>query len=123
MMCTLAHMSVFTYFMATTKWLEAATDKAGSPTRQYVCPAAARKRQALRWSMSAIVVTMLAMFAGAGADPSIRPLWPSEVHLGMAMVAIASNLLCAIGEYRIIAEQGRQIDSAAARLAAPASTQ
>lgn len=110
------HVSIYTYFMATTKWLQAATDKADLPSERFVLPALARKSRAFLLTMAAVTLIMVAMFAGAGADPSVNPLWPTEVHLLLATAAIVTNAVCAGGQYQLIAAQGRQIDDAAGRL-------
>jgi len=119
---TLTHVVVFTYFMATTKWLGAATDKAGVSEARFLYPSVARKRKAFFLAMSAVGLTMITLFAGAGADPTMtNPLWPGAVHLMLAGLAIAGNLFVAFGEYALIAKQGRAIDDAAALLNADAS--
>mgnify|MGYP007059453830 FL=1 len=117
MMATLTHVVVFTYFMATTKWLGAATDKAGVGDDRFLTAALSRKRRAFFLAMSAVGLTMITLFAGAGADPTMmNPLWPGEVHLMLAGAAIAANLFVAFGEYALIARQGRAIDEAAGLL-------
>lgn len=113
---TLAHVSVYTYFMATTKWLQAACEKCGLDLATHVAPSMSRKRKALWTAMAAIGVTMVTMFAGAGADRTMRPLWPAETHLVIAAVAIAVNLLCAIAEYRFIRAQGKLMDDTLAEV-------
>ena len=113
LLCALTHVSVFTYFMATSKWLQAATEKAALKPQAYVIPSLVRKGRALRLAMTAILITIVMMVAGAGADPTINPLWPSNIHLVLAVAAIIVNCLCAMGEYRLIAEQARLMDQAA----------
>jgi hypothetical protein len=114
LLTALAHLAVYTYFMATSKWLNAAADKAGLDPARYVSPALARKRRVLPVALGAIGVTMLAMFAGAAADPTVRPWWPAEVHLATAALAIAANALGALMEYRLIRDQGALMDLALA---------
>ncbi len=114
LLATMTHMTVFTYFMATSKWLQAATDKAGCGLERFVGPALSRKRRAFGVSMLAVVLTMAAMFAGAGADPTMmNRLWPGEVHLMAAAVAIAVNAFAAVGEFSLIKRQGVAVDEAA----------
>lgn len=110
LMVALAHVSVYTYFMATSKWLQAASEKCGLDAARHVAPALGRKRVALWTAMAAIAVTMLTMFAGAGADRTIRPLWPAEAHLLLGALAIAVNVVCSIAEYRLIKRQGALMD-------------
>lgn len=112
LIATLTHVAVYTYFMATTKWLRAATDKANLDPAFYVEIPMRRKRRALPISMIAIIATMLCLFAGAGADTTLHPLWPSEVHLISAILAIAVNFLCAAAQYVLIRDQSRLINAA-----------
>jgi phosphatidylglycerophosphate synthase len=109
----LTHISVYTYFMATTKWLAAATDKGNLDRARFIVEPARRKRRAFVMSMSAIGLVMIAMFAGAGADSTMaRPLWPGEVHLALGALALAGNAFVALGQYRVIRLQGRTMDEA-----------
>lgn len=112
LLCTLAHLSVFTYFMATSKWLAAATEKAGFAPARFQLPARYNKTRALLTALAAILCTALAMFAGAAADPTIRPWWPGEVHLVMAALALGVNLLCTLIEHRLIRRQQQLMDNA-----------
>lgn len=114
LMVLLTHLSVYVYFMATTKWLAAATDKVGFDPQRFSIPAQKAKRRSFVMVMSIITVTMLTMFAGAGADVTITRLWPGELHLALAAVAIAANLFGALAEYQIIRNQGRLMDEAIA---------
>lgn len=116
LMTLLAHLGVYTYFMATSRWLQAATEKANLDVNDFAVPAYAAKRRVFPVAMTAIVVTMLTMFAGAAADPTVRPWWPGEVHLTIAALALAANALCALLEYRLIRVQGRRMDNALAIL-------
>ena len=116
LLCALTHVAVFTYFMATTKWLGAATVKAALDDNLFVANSLRRKGRAFRLVMVAIVVTTLTMIGGAGADRAVSPLWPPQVHLLLATLTIAVNFLCALGEYKLIAAQGRQMDEAASIL-------
>lgn len=114
LMVLLTHMSVFVYFMATLRWLEAASLRAGIEADRFAKPARRHKSRAVAFAMAAIVITMLAMFAGAGADPTIGALWPTQVHLMLAALTIAVNVACAAGEYRLIRGQSDLMDQALA---------
>lgn len=116
LLCALTHVTIFTYFMATTKWLGAATYKAALDHNQFVANSLQRKKHAFRLVMIAITTTTLTMIGGAGADSAAAPLWPPQVHLLLATVTIAVNFLCALSEYKLIAVQGRQIKEAASIL-------
>jgi hypothetical protein len=112
LMVLLSHMSVFIYFMGTVKWLEAASLRADIEPSRFMHPASRHKRRAFALVMTAITITMLTMFAGAGADPTVSKLWPAEVHLMMACLTIAVNAGCALGEYRLIRAQSDVMDNA-----------
>lgn len=114
LLATVTHLAVFTYFMATSKWLEAASDKAGLDRTQYVAPAYTQKRGAIKLAMIGIGVMLLAVFAGAGADPTVNPLWPSGVHMTTAIIALSVNLGCMLGEAKLIKQQGKLMDQALA---------
>lgn len=116
LLCALTHVTVFTYFMATTKWLGAATYKAGLDYNQFVVDSLRRKKHAFQLVMIAITTTTLTMIGGAGTDSAAAPLWPPQVHLLLATATIAVNFICALSEYKLIAVQGRQIKEAASIL-------
>jgi hypothetical protein len=110
------HTGVFMYFMATCKWLQAATDKAALDVKRFVTPAIENKRRVFACLMAPIVMVMLASFAGAGADRTLSPLWSPTVHLGVAAVAIVVNAFAAMLEFKFIKAQGRLMDDALAIL-------
>lgn len=113
---TLTHVAVYMYHMATARWLQAATDKSGQPEARWAAPALARKRKVFFVMMAAIGATVIAMFAGAAADPLVNPWWPGEVHMMLALFALAANASAAISEYRHIRRQGELMDDALAVL-------
>ena len=124
LLCTAANLGVYTYFMATHKWLWAASEKAGVALGTYVEPAQRNKSRAFPATMGPIVATMLAMFAGAAADRTLAAWWPGEVHLGVAAAAVAVNLLGALRQFHLIRSQQRLMDAALALFnpdASPAS--
>lgn len=106
------HLGVYMYFMATSKWLGAACDKANLNPTNYVRPALEHKKRVLKVVLLAIGVTMLAMFAGAGTDPTMGRQWSSSWHLVLAVLALGTNLVCAVLEYPRIRQQGALMDSA-----------
>jgi hypothetical protein len=106
------HVGVFMYFMATCKWLQAATDKAALDVQRFITPAFENKRRVFACLMAPIVVVMLASFAGAGADPALAPLWSPKVHLAVAAAAIVVNLFAAMLEFKFIKAQGRLMEDA-----------
>jgi len=112
LMCLLAHLSVYTYFMATCKWLVAATEKAGLAVERFVIPAGTNKRRSFPVVMGAIAAMMLAMFIGAAEDPTAAPVWSVKLHIVAASVAWVGNLMAAFVEYRLIRRQQRLMDDA-----------
>ncbi len=105
MMVLLTHLGTFMYFMATSRWIEAASHKFDLPIEQFTRPALGRKRRAMATAMTAIMVTMLAMFIGAAVDPTVNPWWPPEVHLAAGVLAIMTNFVCATIEFRLLKAQ------------------
>jgi hypothetical protein len=113
----LTHLAAYTYFMATCKWLAAAADRAALDPARHVAPALARKRRVFAFAMAAVTITMLTMFAGAGADPVLGRLWPSQVHLILALLTLVANALAALAELRHVQQQSRLIDHTLVTLA------
>ena len=116
MMAVLVHMVTFTYFMATTSWLAAATDKQDLDRTRFVGDAVKQKRRVFLLCMTAVTATMLAMFSGAAADTSVTAWWPAQVHLAVAAVALVANGCCAVGQYHHVRARGRLMDEALAIL-------
>jgi len=122
-MTLVTHIGTYTYFMATSKWLQAATDKADLDPARFVAPALARKTRVLAASGAAIAVTMLTMFAGAASDPTMPNPWNSGIHMAMAMATLMINLVAAIVQFPQVRQQGLLMDQALAILnAAPPPT-
>lgn len=111
LMTTLTHVAVYTYFMATSKWLHAAADKTGLPTGRYVAPSLARKKRIFVIVMAAIGVTILTMIVGAASDPTVPGSWvPEGLHMAMAFLSVAVNIAAAAGQFPLIRAQGGLID-------------
>ena len=113
LVCCAVHCVVFTYFTATSKWVQHAVLVKGldpalaSPTRSF-------KAHAFPAAMAAIATGLLAAFSGAAADVyrgSARG-W----HHGLVLLALAVNLTAAFVEYRAIARNGRLIDAVLAKI-------
>lgn len=119
MLAVLVHMITFTYFMATTSWLAAATEKQSLNRARFVRDAGGQKRRVFLMCMIAVGATMLAMFSGAGADTTLNPGWASTVHFAAAAVALLANGLCAAGQYQQIRARGRMMDEALSILNGP----
>lgn len=118
LMGSLAHLSVYTYFMATCKWLQVAADKRNLDENYYVAPALKRKKRVLMLVMAAILATMLAIFLGAAADSSAGAL--GNAHFAAAVAAVGVNLMATLSQYAHIRVQSRLMDEALAVLNAPA---
>lgn len=116
LIATLTHVVVYTYFMATCKWLQAATDRAVLESARYVEPALASKSRIFGIVIGAIAATMLVLFTGAALDSGLRPRSSSQVHLIAAVLALAVHVICAVAEYHQIRAQGRLMDEALAIL-------
>ena len=118
LVCCGVHCVVFTYFIATAKWVQHAVlvkkldPKILEPTRSF-------KMQAFPAALLAMGSVFLAAILGAARDNyAIRPLY----HYGPALLAIGVNVIVAFVEYRAIARNGRLIDSVletVARIDAP----
>jgi hypothetical protein len=106
MTCCAVHCVVFTYFIATAKWVQhAVTVK--QLDASLVAPTRSFKLQAF----PAALLAMLAVFAAAllGAARASYGTSPAYHHV-VAWVAVAVNALVAVTEYRAIARNGRLID-------------
>ncbi len=107
MVCCGVHCVVFTYFIATAKWVQHAVivkkldAELAAPTRSF-------KKQAFPAAIVAIAIVFAAAFLGAARDNYATPrIW----HHSAAIGALAINLFSAIIEYRAIARNGALIDS------------
>ncbi len=107
MVCCAVHCVVFTYFVATAKWvrhavalkhLDAAT---ATPTRSF-------KAQAFPAALLAISAVFGAAVSGAAAD---NYGLPRATHALLGWVAWALNLGMAVIEYRAITRNARLIDT------------
>ncbi len=123
LMTTLTHVGVYTYFMATHKWLLAATHKADLDHARFVAPPLARKARALKLALAGIGATLLAMFAGAATDPTLPSRWvPAPLHLASGLAAVAINGISALAQFPIVRQQSQLIDEALAILNHPSPT-
>ena len=115
LVCCAVHCIVFTYFVATAKWLRhAVTVKRLDPS--LLRPTRSFRAQAFPAAMAAIAVVFLTAFAGAGAD-NYGGRWGGWHH-ALAVSGVLVNLLAAAVEYRAIARNGRLIDDVLARIGA-----
>ena len=116
MTCCAVHCVVFTYFIATAKWVRhAVTVKHLDPS--LAAPTRSFKLQAF----PAALVAMLSVFAVAvtGAARASYGVSPTYHHV-LAWAAVAVNVLVAVTEYRAIARNGALIDGILAQINRPA---
>ena len=119
LVCCGVHCVVFTYFVATAKWVQHAIavknlDAAlAAPTRSF-------KAQAFPAALLAMAATFLAAVTGAGAD-NFGGAWP-RWHHAFALGAIAVNVLAAAVELRAISRNGRLIDGVLERVSTAGAT-
>jgi hypothetical protein len=104
--CCAVHCIVFTYFIATAKWVQHAVTvkqldaSLTAPTRSF-------KAQAFPAALSAIAIVCLTAFVGAATfGYALRPIY----HHVLALLCLAVNALVAFVEYRAIARNGALID-------------
>lgn len=110
--CCAVHCIVFTYFIATAKWMRHAIDvkrldpALADPTRSF-------KAQAFPAALLAIgVVFLTAVFGAARVGYGVSPLW----HHVLAVAAVVVNAGVAALEYRAIVRNGALIESILDRL-------
>jgi hypothetical protein len=106
LVCCGVHCVVFTYFMATAKWVQHAIavkqlDKSlAAPTRSF-------KAQAFPAALLAMASVCAAAFVGAAAvGYGLRPIW----HHSVAIVGLLINVVVTFVEFRAIRRNGRLID-------------
>ena len=107
LVCVGVHCVVFTYFVATAKWVQHAVlvkqldASLAEPTRSF-------KKQAFPAALLAMAVVFAAAVLGAARDNyGISRTW----HHVASLAAVLVNLFVACVEFRAIARNGRLIDS------------
>ena len=117
LVCVGVHCVVFTYFIATAKWVQHAIlvknlDAAlAGPTRSF-------KRQAFPAALAAMGIVFATAVLGAARDNyGIPRIW----HHGFAIAALIVNVIVAAVEYRAIVRNGALIDSVLAQIHASAA--
>jgi hypothetical protein len=107
LLCIGVHCVVFTYFIATAKWIQHAVTVKGleesftSPTRSFK----AQAFPAALCAMGSVFIT--AMFGAATDNHMVATVWHHLIALG----AVGVNLGASIIEYAAIERNGRLIDS------------
>jgi hypothetical protein len=112
LLCVAVHCVVFTYFVATAKWVQHAI-----ATRSLDPALAAPTRSFKAMAFPAALLCMASVFAAAclGAARDALGTDPTWHHL-TALGAIALNLAGAAVEYRAIVRNGQLIDDVLARI-------
>src|SRR6185437_1054130 len=105
--CVAVHCVVFTYFIATAKWVQhAVMVKKLDPT--LAAPTRSFKRQAFPAALLAMASTFAAAMLGAELD---NYMVPRMAHLIAALIALAVNVIVAFIELRAIGRNAKLIDS------------
>ncbi len=110
--CCAVHCIVFTYFMATSKWVQhAVTVKRldasfAAPTRSF-------RAQAFPAALVAILSVFATAILGAAHDNYATP---RSWHRSMALASLALNAGMAFIEYRAISRNGKLIDDVLATI-------
>jgi hypothetical protein len=106
LVCCAVHCVVFTYFIATSKWIQHAVtvkrldESLTTPTRSF-------KAQAFPAALLAMTIVFITAVVGAATfSYGIRPI----VHHSLAIASLAANIVCALIELRAIRRNGELID-------------
>ena len=116
--CVGVHCVVFTYFIATAKWVQHAVSVKGldpsliSPTRSF-------RAAAFPAALLAMAIVFVTAMLGAARDNGLIARGPHHV---LAVAAMATNIVVAAIEYRAIARNGRLIDRVLAEVASKDSS-
>jgi hypothetical protein len=105
-LCIAVHCIVFTYFIATAKWIQHAVSVKGLDAA-YTLPTRSFRAQAFPAALAAIAAVFVAAMFGAAADTRLVSVgWHHAVVLG----AFGVNLLSASLEYMAVSRNGKLID-------------
>jgi uncharacterized membrane protein len=106
MLCIAVHCVVFTYFIATTKWIQHAVSVKGLDDA-FAAPARSFRRRAFGAALASMLMVFLTAVLGAAVDTRLAAgVW----HHLLALAAFGVNLGAAGVEYVAIAGNGRLID-------------
>lgn len=113
LVCCAVHCIVFTYFIATAKWVQhAIAVKRLEP--QLLSPTRSFKLQAFPAALGAMgIVFVTAVFGAAHSNYGV----PIIYHHLLALAALAGNVLAAMVEFNAIRRNGRLIDEVLTRAA------
>lgn len=111
-LCIAVHCIVFTYFIATAKWIQHAVSVKGLDA-SYTTPTRSFKAQAFPAALGAIAAVFAAAIFGAAVDTR---LVATGWHHALALAAVGVNLLAAAIEYAAVSRNGRLIDRILAQI-------
>ena len=117
LICVCTHCIVFTYFIATAKWIQHAVSVRGLD-EALVAPTRSFKVLAFPAALLAMAATFATAISGAGSVNYL--VWPVWHHV-LSWSALAVNVLVALIEYRAIVRNGRLIDDIIERINATAA--
>ena len=110
--CVAVHCIVFTYFIATAKWVQHAVVTKRLDT-ELVRPTRSFKMQAFPAALIAMASVFGAAILGAArVNYDVSPIW----HHAAAWGAVAINLVVAAIEYRAIGRNGALVDTVLAAI-------
>lgn len=111
--CIAVHCIVFTYFIATAKWVQhAVTVKRLDPA--LVAPTRSFKAQAFPAALLAMMIVFVTAITGVVTFGGYFA--STVIHHTLAISALVINGLVALVEYRAIVRNGRLIDTILARI-------
>ena len=114
LLCIAVHCVVFTYFIATAKWIQHAVKVKGLDA-DYAGPTRSFKAQAFPAALGAMLAVFIAAIFGAAVDNQMAS---TAWHHLLALGAFGVNLLAAAIEYKAISHNGKLIDRILADLPA-----
>jgi hypothetical protein len=117
LICCGVHCVVFTYFIATAKWVQHAVSLKRLDA-SLIAPTRSFKAQAFPAALLAMAIVFLTAVVGAATfSYGVRPI----IHHALAIASLLVNVACAAVEYRAIARNGALIDRILALVNPPAA--
>jgi len=103
----LVHCLIFTYFLGTGRWVKEVTLAYDLPDEPWHKETRELKRRTYPLALTAMLLTIAAAAAGAGAHVG---QWPWEVHALVATLALLANIGICILEYRNVERNSAILD-------------
>jgi hypothetical protein len=104
----LTHCLIFTYFLGTGRWVKEVTLAYELPDVPWHKRTRELKRLTFPPALAAMLVTIATAAGGAGAQ---MLAWPWQLHLSLAIAALAINLWAFRLEYRNVTENAGILDA------------